>query len=1040
MAESSIQRRRLLAQAVRGFAQRHPDYTMAAIENHIAGAVGISAASVQRWRAGYPIAEWHISALTGWAVRQAGMDRRWLRAFLRHCAFTDPGLQERLFESSTRPSLSGLHQACQAANIRLWGSERLASAAAVHLARAAPLRLIASFLASDKPGLILVGASGLGKTSLVLWLATHQANLDRPVLVYPAALLDGERPLSQLLHDTLEPHLHESFPGDESPLAWPIGVVFDGVNESPEMTRLTSQIDRGLVEAQGLKVMLTFRPESFQIALQSLSLSEHCYFCADLAGAGSFPAVQLAPFTTDELAQAYELYRRVYALQTPYAGLLAPLREALRHPLTLQLVAQTFAREPLPEQVNDDQLVQLLLEAFVAQGRLQRADLRFLQDELMPSMIAPGRWSNVIPAEQMAGAYTADGRHLFRPGEPGAITRLTDAGLLATTNNRLSAPLRFTHERFYEHFAWRRLRQLRAAAPDSRHFYGELAEAPPFLHGPARRLLCAEIATQPVEWLADLVMRSSNTPARDFLLGAALEDWGRAHPGKAHAYLDRLWAFSQSSLARALHRIGLPAPEPRPEILCIQRVAVTVASALGDSDFLVHALLTAGQMMQQVAVAKVLLLWQTDPQAAERILSEVGRRVTGRLGWPNWSACLAFLQLAGLTLFEFGQRTRVRVFLRDQMRLVVRRVFGPPWRRLLLRLVIHWLVDTWERHLVMGLGLDSTLDSTFQIPPQHRQHLQALARLMDWETQGLDTAAAREHIQAALEMGGLVAIWFPTILLTVRGLLRQPEAEALILTLLREACETQPPRPWAIVVNWIANNIMSRQPCTDRDWWAALDDSLSGVIASYPQWHESYRASRLKPPRRLVRPVQDLSAYLVARDIAGLPIEEGAVWAVVAERLAADDAYFILDYLAELRIVFRDFRRPRLALRLMRPALSCEDEAVQRVLVDLLAWIKMIAAEDVRELLASGMIPPELAAAVQTWQFEDWSVERQVFGAWDLIFRLLIESRPARQMLSHIFAQVVRFSSMRAWMSWAAQLVLNALAEEELFSVAPLDA
>jgi hypothetical protein len=1047
MTESSQERRRLFNQAVHGFAQRHPDHTKAGIEIHLAQAVSLSVASVQRWRAGYPIAAWHIPALVEWAVRQAGMNRRWLRSFLRHCAFVDDGLEERLFDSTGIPSSSLLSSACQAANMRLWGKEHLSSAAMAHLPRVAPLTLIESFLASEKPGLILVGASGLGKTSLALWLATNRFHTGLPTLVYPAILLDGTRTLSELLRDTLKPHLDQMSIDRRATLTWSILVIFDGVNESPEMRRLTWQIDRGLVEAQGLKVILTFRPESFQIARHSLTLTEHCFFCDELESGEdssskslqglSFasPAVHLQPFTLEELPQAYDLYRQTYALQTSYDDLPVPLRQPLRHPLTLRLIAQAFAGEHLPEQVNSDQLVQLLLDAFIADGRLERRDIRFLEDELMPLMMSPGHWSNVITVEQMATARTVDGRRLITPGEPGPLTRLADAGLLAATNGRLDDPLRFAHERFYEHFAWRRLRQLRATSPDTQDFCIELADKPPFLYGPARRLLAEEVSQRPIEWLADLARRSDQ-PLRDFLLIGALEDWGRGYPDKVHPCLDRLWMIGQPRIARVLNWVGLQTPEPCPESLRIQRVAVSVAGTLGDEALLTRALLTGSPTIQQVVASKVLHLWQADPTTGQHILADVGRRIAGRLGLPNWSASLAFLQLLAALLFDPHRLAEDRVFLSGQIRVAVRSAFNSRWRLLLLRYLVNWLVGTWEHMIANDLGTDSTFDSTFQISPDQRQHLEALAQFIDWETPGLDTVATYEHIRAALDIGGLVATWYVTIPLTVRGLLHQPEAEALILTLLREACETQPPCSWAMVAIWIANDIASRQPSTNHDLRAALDVALSQVIGSYPQWHEAYRASRIKPPRRLMRPVENLALYFAGRDMSGLPVTAGPVWAVVSERLEVRDVNFILDYLLEMQNVVRDHHRPLLALRLIRPVLSCSDETVQRALAKMLAWIKTMAAEDVRELINSGAVPPELVALVRQWHIEDTTADRVFFGGWGLMYQLLLESHTARQVLSYIFGQAMRFTSMRAWMTWAAQLVLNVLSGQDLFPVA----
>jgi hypothetical protein len=106
MRQPSAERHRLLHQAVYGFAQRHPEYTIARIEHEIARAVGLSSASVQKWRAGHPIAERHVPTLAEWAVRQAGMDCRWLRSFLRQCDYGSGDLESRLFGPVTSLALS----------------------------------------------------------------------------------------------------------------------------------------------------------------------------------------------------------------------------------------------------------------------------------------------------------------------------------------------------------------------------------------------------------------------------------------------------------------------------------------------------------------------------------------------------------------------------------------------------------------------------------------------------------------------------------------------------------------------------------------------------------------------------------------------------------------------------------------------------------------------------------------------------------------------------------------------------------------------
>ena len=80
------------------------------------------------------------------------------------------------------------------------------------------------------------------------------------------------------------------------------------------------------------------------------------------------------------------------------------------------------------------------------------------------------------------------------------------------------------------------------------------------------------------------------------------------------------------------------------------------------------------------------------------------------------------------------------------------------------------------------------------------------------------------------------------------------------------------------------------------------------------------------------------------------------------------------------------------------------------------------------------MVQPELAALVQAWQTKDRTTERLFYTPWDWFFQFLIESRPTRQLIVEIFSQMTRSPDMRSWALWSAKRVLNALAEEEMFT------
>jgi hypothetical protein len=173
MAPQSRERQRLLQQAVHSFARAHPGYTMARIEREIAQAVGLSQSSVQKWRAGHPIASHHVPALAEWAVRQAGMDPPWLRAFLRQCEYAHAGLEAQLFtaEASPPPPTSNAHRSRfpKPEYLRLFGVEPL-------------IQNLISLL-SDPYGpafVSLEGLGGIGKTALARAASQRLAEASEP--------------------------------------------------------------------------------------------------------------------------------------------------------------------------------------------------------------------------------------------------------------------------------------------------------------------------------------------------------------------------------------------------------------------------------------------------------------------------------------------------------------------------------------------------------------------------------------------------------------------------------------------------------------------------------------------------------------------------------------------------------------------------------------------------------------------------------------------------------------------------------------------
>lgn len=1002
MRPVSETQRRLLQQAVHGFLQRHPEATITTAELDIAGTLHVSQASVQKWRAGHSIAAAHIPRLAEWAVRRAGMDREWLRAFLRACDLVDPALEATLFGPTGPPDLAGR---CQDLHRRFWGTDRLNADPSFFL-RPALTALLDAFLRSDRPGLILVAPSGLGKTAFVLHLARSGSIGGYTVLALPAADLDGERPLPALLASLLSP----SFP-DTCALSWPLLLVLDGVNESPDMVRLTWQADRALPQATGLKLILTFRPESFQVVRHNLSLNEHCYFTDLPPGAGTLtadpPAIRLLPFSAAELPLVYEQYRHAYRLQTPFSALPADLQKTIRHPLLLRLTAEAYAGTALPETLPAGQVLQDFLDHLYRHGRVGRSDLLFLEERIVPRMLTPGRLRNAIQVGEV-----------LTPQETSEISsplvRLADAGLLASTNGRLDEPLRFAHERFYEHFAERHLVRERELAADPAAFYAGLRDAPWYLQDPLCRLVAAEIARKPDRrlWTALAALPGP-------VLAGALEDTTRRHPEEGTRLLRALWRMARPS------PLGRPAPWQEN----LGRAVLQAAGALGDADLLEYILWTASPSLRNAAILQAKDLWADHPEAARDVLERLAGRLTGPFGLPHHPAVGLFGPLFLLSLFDYGDRPEVLGFLRDLVAGLAGEMFGGVRGRLLLRLAAHWFAG-WLKQAAVAANLTGDLDRDFQLSPPGRASLRALAPYVDWETPGFGTEAVYQNIRVALETGSLLAGWIIVLAIVQQGLGNSEEGWPVLRRLVGEAA-TPPVPPWADAAFHSAYELLRVAPSRDPILWDALQRGMAYIL-EHPEWHRVVQAHRLGRPRHPPGLAQGVAPYALARSAARLPVTAGPFWDAVRRRLESGDPSFALDYLRELRFVALDGRRPALALRMLEtrrdhsPLVAHPDPAVRERLVDLLASVRAIASEDVRDFLER-CAPPELAAQVARHPVEPPAYSWLYFRLEEWVYRFLARSRSSRRLVAELFALATETESVREWVERGIGCILNAL-------------
>ena len=249
------------------------------------------------------------------------------------------------------------------------------------------------FAQGDANGLLLIGEPGVGKTNLLCHWAAARAAAGDVVLLYA-----GERLTSPLLlpeiakdvglaaQDALTYLNGLAAPADRQCL-----IVIDGVNdfrsaEQDGQRALLASIDSLVVAAQGLRVRVVIGCTSATWnrldRQEPLRLTWPRYHRAPAGNAGFVPLLR---FSADEAEAAYPPYRARFGMPFAFGALAPALRQRLREPLLLRLLAETLQTRADATPVSD--IDALLFRRYFEERVRNRDDQRFV-DALAAEMLA----------------------------------------------------------------------------------------------------------------------------------------------------------------------------------------------------------------------------------------------------------------------------------------------------------------------------------------------------------------------------------------------------------------------------------------------------------------------------------------------------------------------------------------------------------------------------------------------------------------------------------------------------------------------------
>jgi hypothetical protein len=241
------------------------------------------------------------------------------------------------------------------------------------------------FLSNERAGFLLLGESGIGKTSLLCHTASQLARRSFVTLYYSAADLDFDSLDGRILSDlALEGTLDELLNSVGESGAGPLVLIVDGVNEHSHVSRAVCRLNDLINAHPGgrFKVIFSLRTFHFRQVLDGLSgarfdpegesfFSRDIYHTARWAG-GERETYQhvLARLRGDslELAEMYEGYRtlggvasgaseRRFCPLTPFENLSRNVRDLISNPWHMRLVLEIYHGHEIPARIFSTDLM-----------------------------------------------------------------------------------------------------------------------------------------------------------------------------------------------------------------------------------------------------------------------------------------------------------------------------------------------------------------------------------------------------------------------------------------------------------------------------------------------------------------------------------------------------------------------------------------------------------------------------------------------------------------------------------------------------------
>ena len=794
----------------------------------------------------------------------------------------------------------------------------------------------ARFLESPACALIVIGDSGVGKTSLLCHWALDLLAEGHAVLTYDCSTLADTDIEAEIARDlSVAPDAAAELDDESSRAGRNVVILFDSISdyrgsESNGTQVLIRRIHALVSRLRGRNVRIVASCNS--ATWDRLGRMAPIRFDRErFHHRGDDPFLRLEIFTDAERDEAYGRYRQVFDLHSGVEALPPVVRERLRHPVLLRMVAEAYrgARQPLLA-AN----LGLAIYRRYFEDRVSLPRESWLVHELAEQMLL--RQTSALSMMNLA-RHEHLGPEILREDASTTYSQLLDRGVLQEVRGDVRAGIvvKFSHTRVAAYALAVNLLGRRNVAETAAELVRDAAQFP--LGWEAARTLLQLSRDES----AFIDLAGSNDPEQRVLAAEALVEWyaedAVAAGGLLRKLLDQPSEAARRTALRAAYGIG---PDAR--------------------DFFLHAAIDGEASMRESVKNTLYLIWRQESPAGRRSAAEtlypVWRHAPG-FTWDFLNSLLAEIRPGNLTripaIVELILDLALTIYsnhcdeqeVLDQTsevihdlcvnRLRLHRIKTGMLGTAVEKVAIRTFTRVFGQQMLnwMLFAREAPPAEFFRLPAERRAVLARIAELFDPATR-LDTA--HEDLLTLLREEMPIFNGTAATVMAIHACHDFPSTEPLIRRLWDEVGSRE--RRWLITTFCV----LVRD--TPAEWVPLLEELTRRYVTGE-------REDFLNPPPLLAR---HLDIVLLPLGLAyGKLGSPPALFAkLLHEAMEAGDTLLASRFISALRPV--GFYDPHLLFDVLRPAFArLDDPGIADALVTTLATVRTLHFDAVDQFLGS---------------------------------------------------------------------------------------